>query len=339
IITQVILRLQPAFRYVNLYYSHFKHVDQVIQEMEKICTSDKQPDYLEALIFKQTSIILVQGYHTETQQQRQLLSFAKHFDPWYYKIIEKLASSSDNVSSICHCVPYYDYIFRYNYGAFWMASYLLELIPFGQSKLFQFLFGSLLTTKNLFRAIHFDNKSIIDLAKYRIIQDIYTPFNSTKKFLDYILNDIVLYPIWLCPIKCTKTPQYLASHYSLEHEYMINIGIYGRPHKFPFNVSKINKKFIELMIETNSRSMLYAQCWHSEDQFETLCRNSLEKYEQIKVKYNSQNKFFDLFDKVTLNDREKEELEKTIVESLNSEKRLLMNITGQTVKLQIKAFC
>ncbi|CAF1330439.1 unnamed protein product [Didymodactylos carnosus] len=332
IITQVTLQLQPAFNYVNLSYSHFENCDQALKEIENICTSDEQPNYLEGIIFKHNSIMIVKGYHTNIVQY-PLLSFGKYYNEWYYKVIQKLTSKSDNISSIHHCVSYCDYVFRYNYGAFWMASTLLDHIPLGETKLFQFLFGSLLTTKNLFRTLHYDDKMFLKLSKYKVVQDIQTSFSCAKICLNYVQNDMAIYPIWLCPIKCTKTPQFLASHYSLDHDFMLNIGIYGRPLKFPYNPGELHKKLIELMIDTNSRSGFYAQCWHTKDQFQRLLGENLEKCEQIKVKYNSQNKFFNLFDKVTLNEAEREQLAQT-VENLNDEKQLIMKNFVQLFKAQ-----
>lgn len=135
-----------------------------------------------------------------------------------------------------------------------------------------------------------------------------------------------MYPLWLCPVRGTRTPQYLACHQVEdikevpEHETadsqeggegnegstetfqdgeerdegersgsndFINIGIYGRPRSFPYDVPRTNTHLIDMLLRFHARSMLYAQTWHTEDQWKAISSGAIQEVERVKKKYGS----------------------------------------------------
>jgi delta24-sterol reductase len=183
-----------------------------------------------------------------------------------------------------------------------MASYVLELLG-GDSFLTRLLFGWFLDTSHLFKVLH--SSDMVDLGRMRVIQDCYIPHSHTIHFIQQI-DTIGIYPLWLCPVKSSLKNQYLACHYGKEN--FINVGIYGRPRDFPFNPESIHHRLIELLIETGGRSMLYAQTWHTNEQFTRIYGDALERVEEVKEKYGGTGVFYDLYEKVALKAWEREKL-------------------------------
>lgn len=223
-----------------------------------------------------------------------------------------------------------------------MANYVLDLLG-GDNLITRGVVGGLLDTKHLFAVLH--SSKLTDLGRMRVIQDCYIPTGRVVEFLEKEDEEIGVYPLWLCPIKGTRTRQVLASHYEVkpseakgneekEGEGLINVGIYGRPKQFPFNPQKIHSRLIDLLIEYGGRSMLYAQNWHTPKQFQEMYGEAVKEVEGVSESYGGKGNFFGLYEKVALSEEEREELgrpvEGTEIEAM---RKVIKDILGKKVGL------
>jgi len=299
LMTKIKLKIAPAPKYVSLTtrrYDNFEDAVQALKSGQNIGKSDT----IEGLAYSSNEILVIEGEHTDSAKS-PVRNFTRHWDKWYYKTIR----TSSQIT-----VPYYDYCFRYNYGSFWMADYVLDMMG-GDNIMARFLIGAFLDTKHLFAVLHSGNLS--DLGRMRIIQDCYVPVDRAVAFLQAEDQDIGVYPLWLCPIKGTSTPQVLASHFSEEGESFINVGIYGRPNRFPFDPQQLHSRIIDLLIEYGGRSMLYAQTWHTPTQFEAMYSKALKDVEKVKSGNGGEGCFFGLYEKVALSTTERQALVKPML--------------------------
>lgn len=301
LITNVKLMIKPAPRYVSLTAKRFHSFPASVAALQ-----DTQSDIIEGIAYAPDEILVVAGYHTSSPSVTAR-TFSRHWDRWYYKSIRTTPEMT---------VPYIDYCFRYNYGSFWMAEYVLDMLG-GDNIITRFLIGGLLDTSHLFAVLHSGNMS--DLGRMRVIQDCYVPVDKAARFLETLNSEIGVYPLWLCPIKATTTNQVLASHYSPTPGMFINVGIYGRPRQFPFDAPKLHSRLIDLLIEMGGRSMLYAQTWHTRDQFDSVYGDAIEHVEQVKGALRES--FFGLYEKVALSNPERMQLGKPMTGTEAAETR------------------
>ncbi|KAL7423954.1 hypothetical protein Q5752_001539 [Cryptotrichosporon argae] len=294
LLTRVKLRIQRAPAFVELDVERY---DTAADAVAALCSVEG--DCLEGLAFGANDYAVVRGRHADVTAH-PVRRFSRHWDRWYYKTVRDWPGGT-------MAVPYRDYCFRYNYGAFWMADYVLDMLG-GDTWLTRAVFGGLLDTKHLFAVLH--SSRLTDLGRMRIIQDCYVPAANAEHFIDQIDPEIGVYPLWLCPIKATRTPQVLACHYAEHVDMFINVGIYGRPREFPFDAARTNGRLVALLVETGARSMLYAQTWHSPDQFAAIYGDGLERMQAVREAYGGADCFFDLYDKVALSEAEREALGK-----------------------------
>jgi FAD/FMN-containing dehydrogenase len=304
LMTKVKLKIAPAPNYVSLKAVRYHDFEAAVQGL----TGDEGSDTIEGIAYSAKEILVVRGKYTSTPAS-PIRYFTRHWDKWYYKTIRSTSEFT---------VPYYDYCFRYNYGSFWMADYVLDMLG-GDNLLTRFLIGPLLDTKHLFAVLH--SGTLTDLGRMRVIQDCYIPVEKASDFLQAEDTEMGVYPIWLCPIKGTSTPQVLASHYSPTNELFINVGLYGRPKIFPFDTRSIHSNLIDRLIEYGGRSMLYAQNWHTPDQFEEMYGTALQEVDTVRAKYGDKDCFFGLYEKVALSTRDRQELEKPMMGTEAAETR------------------
>lgn len=286
LLTRVKMRIQPAPEYISVKAERYGTFKEAIAGLEG-------EDTVEGIVYAPDDILVIRGRHTN-RPNSPVVRFNRHWDEWYYKRIHRTREM---------CIPYFDYCFRYNYGSFWMANYVLDMLG-GDNFLTRLLIGAFLDTKHLFAVLH--SSKLTDLGRMRIIQDLYIPRDRAVEFLEDVERDIGVYPLWLCPIKGTNS-QVLASHHGKEE--FINVGIYGRPRNFPFKAGEIHSRLIDSLIRYQGRSMLYAQTWHTRGQFQAIYGEALEEVEDVRRKYG-EGCFFDLYQKVALSQEERDELNK-----------------------------
>jgi len=299
LMTKIKLKIAPAPQYISLTATRYDKFQNAVEALDS-AKEDGKSDTIEGIAYSSNEILVIRGIHTDSAES-SIRTFTRHWDKWYYKTIR----TSSQIT-----VPYYDYCFRYNYGSFWMADYVLDMMG-GDNIITRFLIGAFLDTKHLFAVLHSGNLS--DLGRMRIIQDCYVPVDRAVEFLEAEDKDIGVYPLWLCPIKGTSTPQVLASHYSEQRGSFINVGIYGRPRQFPFDPQQVHSRIIDLLIEYGGRSMLYAQTWHTPTQFGEMYGEALEQVNQVKNGIGGDDCFFGLYEKVALSSTEREELVKPML--------------------------
>jgi delta24-sterol reductase len=291
LMTKIKLQIAPAPKFVSLTTTRYGNFEDAVDALQ----AKGDYDTIEGIAYSPTEILVIRGQHTNTAMS-PIRKFTRHWDKWFYKTIQ----TSSQIT-----VPYYDYCFRYNYGSFWMANYVLDMLG-GDNIFTRFVIGAFLDTKHLFAVLHSGN--LTDLGRMRIIQDCYVPTGRAAEFLKAEDEDVGVYPLWLCPIKGTSTKQVLASHYSPTNESFINVGIYGRPRQFPFDAPQVHSRLIDLLVEYGGRSMLYAQTWHTPEQFNEMYGDALVQMRRLKAANGGDDCFFGLYDKVALSTADRKEL-------------------------------
>jgi Delta24-sterol reductase len=208
-----------------------------------------------------------------------------------------------------------DYIFRYDYGAFWMArpmafelSKLTSYLPFiiglfvASYRWIRVLTGSMFTTKNLFQLLKRAPEAVV--AKRMIIQDCYIPPESVNRFLSWVYSTIPLStPIWLCPVKSNNNQPFTPSYNSrtkdedpssaISSHMMINCGIYGRVSdgRGAFYTQQLE----EMCTAVGGRKMLYAQNHYSEKEFWDVFDQN--EYERVRQKHSATEAFPSFYEK------------------------------------------
>jgi Delta24-sterol reductase len=293
------LALIPVKNSVQITYHVFPDAAQALEKMETLIGTC---DFLDGILFAKDHGVIMEGHLIHNIPNRPSPHFFAH------KVQENRAEK---------ILPLFDYLFRYDQGAFWMANFLfsprfllryltqgfLDIWPSqGQfteyeTALFKNLpypkhlcSSSLLSSQRLWGLLHKAEKWVQDRL---IIQDFCIPLPNASFFLAEILQDPATFPIWLCPIKGTLSPQVFAPHYG--HPFFINFGIYGSPsYSAPMEeiISNLEKK----TDAHGGRKVLYSRSYYTEDFFWKIYPRSI--YNTLRQKTHSHGIWRDLTDKV-----------------------------------------
>jgi Delta24-sterol reductase len=353
IVLEAALECVPATPYVQVSYYAFDNVDHGISTLLDVVAENRHV-FLDGLIFppQQVRLEAVEAQNLANRRGTVIMegemsgSFQEspgsrrfgwktncHGGTFYYEHVRNLlydhlknskdfgtqrssSSSSSRLPFFQEIISMEDYLFRYDYGAFWMArpmafetQKVLSYFPFIIGLFFasyrwvRILTGSFFTTKNLFQLLKRAPEAVV--AKRMIIQDCYIPPNSANAFLSWVYSSIpISTPIWLCPVRSNDDQPFTPSYSNpseikallsaaTSSRVMINCGIYGR-------VSDGRGAFHTQELEATcdkvgGRKMLYAQNHYSEKKFWRIFDRV--QYDRLRQKYQATDAFPSFYEK------------------------------------------
>lgn len=286
------IKLVDSAEYVHTEYyptTSFQETLRLVKEKIR----DEEIDYLEGIIYSPSQGVVITGTRTNTQTVLPK-TYSKITDLWFYERVRNVAEKGIKEEEL---IPITDYLFRYNRGAFWMGEFAFPLLGIPNNKITRFLFNGYAKTHKLFEALQ-----TLNVSQNYFLQDFYFPFDKALNCLTYNEETLGVYPLWLCPIRSTKTLQKLSPHYiNSERETLVDVGIYGQTDKYLAHPIEVNKNFENYAKENGARKMLYAHAYYSKDEFWSVYDKSW--YEELREKYKAAGIFSDVWQKTHVSGR------------------------------------
>lgn len=324
-LVSVEIKLIPVKRYVRLRYRIFTSPQDAVEELLNQAKAKESPDFLDGIILSKDLAVIIEGFLVTDDVQPTLPKFSTDpiSSPFYWHHVRQIALEP-HLGEYEEIMGIYDYFFRYDLGAYWIGSYLFHL-PLLKRLMFQ---GILKWTKS--RQQSFDDLEIRRFqipnpsAGYRailrplmsskflnkllhksedwvqnrfMIQDFCIPEATAIEFLEEILEDPKVFPIWLLPIKGTSTPQIFAPHLLSKGKkgYFMNFGVYGVPsHEEP--IEAITRRLEKRTRELGGRKVLYSRSYYTQEEFWNIY--SRNAYEALRRKTAAKGFWHNIVDKV-----------------------------------------
>ncbi len=264
------VRLIPAKPYVYLSHTRFKDPESYFVRVAE--RADSAVDYLDGTIFSRDEMYLTEG---EFVDKVPSVSDYTYMDI-YYRSIQR--NSEDWLTAK-------SYIWRWDTDWFWCSKHFHMQKP-GVRRLFKWA----LSSATYQRIMRLSYKLLPDSGGTEsVIQDVDIPIEHAHEFFDFLLSEIGITPIWMCPFKTS------AWDLSPLHEGLhINFGFWdvipSTHEKGHFN-RKIERKTIEL----GGAKGLYSSAWYDEAEFWSIYDQP--RYTQLKQTYDPQGVFPDLYSK------------------------------------------
>lgn len=284
LITAVKVKLIPSAPLIRTVFScttsYQDTVDTLAQDIK-----ESTADFLDAILFSKDSGVVIKGYFHHRKDKR-VQRFSKASNRWFYEEVKKVSKRGKDKELL---IPIYDFLFRYNRGAFWMGEYTFSYLHLPSNRITKTLLNPFMNTRKLYDGLH-----ALNISQNYFIQDFYCPIEKTLEFLKKSENDLSIFPLWLCPIKPTKTLQKLSPSF-IPTSMLIDIGIWGQSKKYISNTVGLNKKFETYAKELSARKMLYAHTYYSEDEFWNIYDKKW--YEILRKKYHAERIFPSVWEK------------------------------------------
>jgi Delta24-sterol reductase len=297
LLTAIKMRLIDSKKWVRLTYHRFGEVKKAVEML----TRPHQSDFVEGIVFDRSHSVVITG-DMAPHPKRDIIRQNHAWSCWY-------------VSQVCQTnkteeyMPIKEYLFRLDRGAFWIGSYahsfraILQLlfhlrIPkikkhgFNPNLFFRLLFGWAFSSKKLYQFWHRVSNALAETLFF--IHDFYAPFSQANTVLESFMEETAIFPIWLCPIKGTDTPQFLSPHFGGSN--FLNIGLYGVPQN-NLSIPQLSAWAERVILSFGGRKMLYSFTYYDHETFSKVYFETL--YKTIRKKFSADRAFPSLYNKIT----------------------------------------
>ena len=282
--TLVEIQLIEAKPYVEVTYHPVSSVHEAIDRIEELA-SNTTIDYLDGILFSREQGTLITGRLVDKIAAGiKIQRFARARDPWFY--LHAKDSITQESLLVTEAVPLYDYLFRYDRGAFWVGrnGFHYFLTPF--NRLTRWFLDDFLHTRMMYRALHSSEQ-----GKRCIIQDLALPFSTAEQFINYTHEAFGIYPLWLCPLAQSPLPT-IHPHSSRdkdsEHKRgwpLLNIGLWGFGPDSRQEFITLNRDLEFKLRELGGMKWLYAHTYYTEKEFWEVYDCSW--YDALREKYDA----------------------------------------------------
>ncbi|KAL8917188.1 MAG: hypothetical protein Q9208_008090 [Pyrenodesmia sp. 3 TL-2023] len=282
VITLLEIRLIPATRYVRTSYYPIESVAAAVEVITKQ-SLDPSLDYLEGIMYSPTSGAVITGRMTNEQHSADepIQTFTKPKDPWFYLHVQA-AVRGRSLFPVTETIPLTDYLFRYDRGAFWAATYAFDYFKTPFNRYTRRLFDSLMKTRVTYKALDASH-----LAQRYVLQDTPVPFARAEEFILYTTQKFNIWPLWLCPLKPTPHPTINPFPASGDGatELLLNVGLWGPGPKRRQDFIEVNRDLEAKLVELGGGKALYAHTYYTEGEFWRIYDRKW--YDDLREKYGA----------------------------------------------------
>jgi FAD/FMN-containing dehydrogenase len=269
------VRLIPAKPYVHLTHTRFTDPEAYFARIAERANS--AVDYLDGTIFSSREMYLTEAGFVD---QAPSVSDYTYMDI-YYKSIQRKPEDWLTANG---------YIWRWDTDWFWCSKHFHVQKP-AIRRLSRWALNSR-TYQRIMRLSY----SVLPNSggTESVIQDVDIPIAKAPEFFDFLLSEIGITPVWMCPFKTRDAaPSWDLSPLQPGHLY-VNFGFWdvipSTREKGHFN-RKIERKTMEL----GGAKGLYSSAWYDEAEFWSIYNRP--RYTQLKQTYDPHGIFPDLYSK------------------------------------------
>jgi FAD/FMN-containing dehydrogenase len=270
------VKLIPARKYVKLTHTKFTGPAKFFAQIEAFCAQQRF-DYIDGVVFSGGELYITTGEFTDDAPFVSNYTYMKMF----YRSIRQ--REVDYLTAK-------DYIWRWDTDWFWCSKHF-----YVQHAAVRLLATKwLLNSKTYQRIMRLSHKIMPESNTESVIQDVDIPIEHTDEFLDFLLREIGVLPIWICPFR-SYDPSVTCDLYALDpRKLYLNFGFWDT---VPSTQAEghFNRKIEAKALALCGKKGLYSTAYYDEQTFWQIYNRPA--YEALKSKYDPDRCFKDLYQK------------------------------------------
>lgn len=305
ITTLLELNLRPATKYVEVTYHPVSSVAEAVEQIQEM-TFDPSLDYVDGILYSKTQGAIITGRMTDNPQPDSAIQrFSDAKDPWFYLHVQEKISKQ--AGPVVETIPLPEYLFRYDRGGFWVGTSAFRYFKMPFNKFTRWWLDDFLHTRMMYTALHASGQS-----RNYVVQDLALPYASVEKFVDYTDETFGIYPLWLCPLKQSRSPTMHPHSLGVEGDDkapipMLNVGLWGSGPSDYNEFVRLNQDLERKLQELQGMKWLYAHTYYSEEEFWQMFDR--DWYTSLRTKYQAHS-LPDVYEKVRIDVKAEKESSK-----------------------------
>ena len=282
------LRTRPVKPYVRVRHLRYGDAAPFFDDLARRC-ADSAADFLDGVVFGPETLVL--NAATFVDYAPWLSDYG--FEQIYYRSL---------LDSEVDCLRVKDYLWRWDTDWFWCSKNFGAQYPWVR----RMLGRSRLNSRTYTRLMRWNARWGVTRrwARLRgrhpesVIQDVDIPLRRAQEFLDFLLRDIRILPIWICPLRAVGHDAFALYPLASQTLY-INFGfwdvIQGRVAHEPGHFNRLIER--EVMRLGGIKSLYSDSCFTRE---EFARAYGMRDYEVLKERYDPQRRLLGLYEKCVL---------------------------------------
>ncbi|KAL1612892.1 hypothetical protein SLS60_001122 [Paraconiothyrium brasiliense] len=294
VVTLVKMRLREAKDSVLVTYEKKDSVKGTIDRIAELCDNDDPDyDYIDGVVYSQTHGVVVYARHIDSKsteaKKYSKQRFDRPLDEWCYRHTKDVPSGHSEV------VPLRSYLFRWDRGAFWGGETMLAYFGVPSNRITRALFDKLCNARGIYKA-----QLSTGSADFAIIQDLILPVETSKEWVDYVDEELGIWPMWCTPVRKladdsevwghpfwkSKPGEQPAGVAQKRGRLFMDWGVWGACDGEPEAFNKINRRLEERLKELRGMKLIYAASFYTEDEFWDLYDR--KRYEDARKKWHAE---------------------------------------------------
>jgi len=270
------VKLIPVKKYVKLTHTKFTEPAKFFAQIEAFCSGSRF-DYIDGVVFSGGEMYITTG---EFSDDAPFVSDYTYMKVFYQSIRQR---QLDYLTAK-------DYIWRWDTDWFWCSKHFY--VQHAPVRLLATKW--LLNSKTYQRIMRLSHKVMPKSVTESVIQDVEIPIEHAVEFLDFLLREIGVLPIWICPFR-SYDPSVTYDLYVLDPKKLyVNFGFWDTvPSTQP--EGHYNKKIEAKALALHGKKGLYSTAYYDEETFWQIYNR--REYEVLKSKYDPTRCFKDLYEK------------------------------------------
>jgi FAD/FMN-containing dehydrogenase len=279
------LRTQPVRPFVQVEHRHYRSSREFFAALQAAC--DGESDFVDGVVFARDDLVLNLARFVQEAPWRSDYGF----EQIYYRSLR--AKPIDYLSTA-------DYLWRWDTDWFWCSKNVGAQRPWIRRLLGRRRLNSRTYTKlmrwNARWGLTRGLARLRGLHTESVIQDVDLPFDSAEPFLDFLLADIGILPIWACPIRPADPALPFALYPLVPGTRYLNFGFWdvvaGRTAHEPGYFNRLVERRV---IELGGIKSLYSDSFFTRREFARAYR--MARYEALKARYDPDRRLLGLYEK------------------------------------------
>ncbi len=284
-------RTLPVKPYVHLRHIRFDNAEACFEALNEYCQGDA--DFIDGTVFNRHELYITLGHFTDR---------APHVSDYTYKNIyyRSIQEREEDYLTI------HDYIWRWDTDWFWCSKNVFAQNPlirrlYGRKRLNSVTYTRIMRWNSRWGVTRFFNR-LRGIHPESVIQDVDIPIANAAEFLDFLLREIGILPVWVCPIGTAGLPGPFPLYPLKPDTLYINFGFWDVVHDRQSRPRGHYNRMIEHKVtELGGIKSLYSDSYYDQAAFWDIYNEPA--YRRLKQRYDPDNRLPDLYDKCVLKKR------------------------------------
>jgi FAD/FMN-containing dehydrogenase len=282
------LRTLPVKPYVKVEHVRHETPDAFFRDLAAHCRSGA--DFVDGVVFGPQQLVINRGCFVDFAPWLSDYSF-EHI--YYRSLLEKQVDY----------LRVQDYLWRWDTDWFWCSKNL-----YAQHPLVRRLLGrNRLNSRTYTRVMRWNARWGLTrrLARWRgrftesVIQDVDIPIAHAPDFLDFLLREIGILPIWICPVRGPAPGARFTLYPLVPDAFYVNFGFWDVVEStVAYECGYFNRLVEHEVMRLGGIKSLYSDCYFTPEEFAQAY--AMECYETLKAKYDPAGRMLGLYEKCVL---------------------------------------